>query len=196
MAGHASQAVLAFARVLDLANGVRLHLVGKDQRMVVTAAAPERRLDADRVLHVLDGLAVPLVIERGHVVHRALPLIVDVRMTGAAGFGIHEELRGDGLAVAGGRRTGEKQAGCASPFVIHAERRGGRVLDPIARIGVGVMVNRHDCVERTRSHGDSQAPAPHGWQAFRFGGDTRPDAASKADEQKEQARDRQPHVRI
>src|SRR5208283_2219529 len=126
---------------------------GENQRMVVAAAAPERRLDADRVLHVLDGFPVPLIIERRHVVHRALPLIVNVSVTRAARLGIHEELRGDGLAVARGRGTGEKQAGWAAAFVFHAERGGRRVLNAGTRMRLDVMVSRYHRVECARSHG-------------------------------------------
>ena len=120
MARHAAEAVLTLARILDLPDGMGLHLVGEDQGMVVAAAAPERGLDADRVLHVLDGFPIPLVVEGSHVVHGTLPLIVNIRVTGPAGLGIHEELRGNGLAVGGGRGTGKEQAGRTAPFTLHA----------------------------------------------------------------------------
>src|ERR1044072_6272380 len=54
MAGHAAQTALAFRRVLDFAYRMLLHRAVANERVIVAAVAPERRLDADSVLHVFD----------------------------------------------------------------------------------------------------------------------------------------------
>src|SRR5687767_4957582 len=59
-------------------------LFGQQDRHVVAAAAPLGGLGAGDLLEVLDGLAVPLVIERPETVRGGEPLLVDIRM--APGF--------------------------------------------------------------------------------------------------------------
>ena len=114
VARHAAQPDLPLRRVLDFADGVILHHAGKHQGVIVAASAPERRLDAVGVLHVLNGFAIPLVVERRHVVHRALPLVIDVGVAGLAGFRVHEELRLDGFAIERFARNWERP-GCPLP---------------------------------------------------------------------------------
>ena len=160
VAGHAAQPVLPGARVLDVADRELLHLVGDREGVIVAAPAPERRLDADRVLHVLDRLPVPLVVERRKVVHRALPLIVDIPVAPLAGLGAHEELGENRLAVGslGGARKHEALG--AAAFVVHAERRRPGIADDVSRVGIRAVVKRHGSVESRRCQHHAGAPTP------------------------------------
>ena len=135
VARHAAQSRLPFRRLLDFADGAVLHHAGKNQGVIVAASAPERRLDAVHVLHVLNRFAIPLVVERRHVVHRTLPLVIDVRMAGLAGFRVQEELRLDGLAIGGLRGAGKGQAALSPTFVLHAQRSGGGIVDDVRGLG-------------------------------------------------------------
>ncbi len=76
-----------------------VHQPAEHQRRVVAAAAPLRGLDAVDVLHVLDRLPVPLVVERRKVVRGAVPLLVDVGVAALAGLRVHEEAGLDVRAV-------------------------------------------------------------------------------------------------
>ena len=60
---------------------------------VVATRAPLRGLGPDHVLHVLDGLAIPLVVERREMVRRRVPLIVDLAVTARAGLARQKEVR-------------------------------------------------------------------------------------------------------
>ena len=138
---------MAGACVLDVADGEPLHLIRDAQRVVMASSAPQRRLDADCVLHVLDGFPVPLVIERSEVVHRALPLVVNVRVAPAAGLGAHEKFGKNRPAVGRLRGAGKHEAVGAATFVIHARRRRPRISDHVSRVGIRVVVERRDPVE-------------------------------------------------
>ena len=56
----------------------------EEDGVVVAAGAPLAALRAAELLHVLDRLPVELVVERREVVHRALPLLVDILVALAA----------------------------------------------------------------------------------------------------------------
>ena len=73
MARRARETGLRFGRV-DLFLDRPVEAAVEEDRVIVAAGTPLRRLCADDVLHVLDRLAVPLVVERREVVHRRLPL--------------------------------------------------------------------------------------------------------------------------
>ena len=94
VARHAAQPGLRFRRI-DLFLDRPVEAAVEEDGVIVAAGAPLAGPRADHVLHVLDGLAVELVVERREVVHRALPLLVDVLVALAAGFRIHEEVRRD-----------------------------------------------------------------------------------------------------
>jgi hypothetical protein len=83
MAGGAPQARLRF-RALDLVLHRLIETATEQQRVVVTPGTPLRGPSADHVLHVLDRFAVPLVVERRKVVHRRVPLLVNIAMAPAA----------------------------------------------------------------------------------------------------------------
>src|SRR5207302_7773379 len=111
-----------------------VHLARIEHGRVVTPTAPLRRARANRVLHVLNALAIPLVIERREVMDRTEPLVVNVLMAAPAGIGLHEKLAGNFLAAVDLRRTGEEGALGAVAFTIHARRRVGRVRNHRARL--------------------------------------------------------------
>ncbi len=94
VARRARQAGLRLGRRDLLADG-SIEAAVEEHRVVVAARAPLRGPRPDHVLHVLDRLAIPLVVERGEVVHRGAPLLVDVRVAAAAGVARQEEIRRD-----------------------------------------------------------------------------------------------------
>ena len=83
VAHHAAQSGLSFGAMHDLFDR-SIHHAGIQHCRIVAAAAPFRRLCADSVLHVFNGLAIPLVIERREMVSRAEPLLVNVLMAALA----------------------------------------------------------------------------------------------------------------
>ena len=68
MAGGTSQTGLSLGSLNLLLDGLVEFAVEED-RVIVAAGAPFGRLDTGYVLHVLDRFAIPLVIERGKMVH-------------------------------------------------------------------------------------------------------------------------------
>src|SRR5581483_5354845 len=94
-------------------------------------AAPLRGPGSHHLLHVLDGLAVPLIIEGREVVHRGVPLVEDVCVTAPARLGAHEELGGYQLAVHGLRGAGKEGTGWTVAFAIHGVGRSRRIMDAI-----------------------------------------------------------------
>ena len=101
----------------------RIHQPAVEHGGIVASAAPLRRLGADRILHVLDRLAVPLIVERRKVVRRTEPLVVDIFVAALAGVGLHEKLAGNFLLAVDLRRTGEERALGAVAFAIHVVGR-------------------------------------------------------------------------
>ncbi len=83
VARHAPQAVLRFGRVYLFLHWAVETAIEK-HGVVVTPRAPLAPLRAAQFLHVKNGAAIELVIERREVVHGRLPLFVDVLMTLAA----------------------------------------------------------------------------------------------------------------
>ena len=129
----------------------------EEHRMVVAAGAPLARLGADGVLHVLDRLPVELVVERGEVVHRSLPLLVDVLVALAAQRRVHEEVRGDDAAGVRLRGRGEERRRGAAAFLRHAHRRHKRIDNAVVRVGVrlrpqGGRHRQHHQEHRRRLH--------------------------------------------
>ena len=68
----------------------RIEQAAVEQRRIVATGAPFRRLHARDFLHVLDALAVPLVVERRKMVDGTIPLFVDVGVAALASIGLHE----------------------------------------------------------------------------------------------------------
>src|SRR6516162_6356978 len=122
MTHHATHAGLRLRSVHDLLDG-RVHHAAVQQCGIVTACTPLRRLYAVHLLHVLNALAVPLIVERREVMGGAVPLLEDVLMAAFAGVGLHEELRWYVAVAIHLRRAGEKLSACAVALVIHRKRR-------------------------------------------------------------------------
>ena len=91
VAHHAAQSGLSFGSVHELFDR-RIHSAGIEHRRIMASAAPFGRLGADRILHVLDRFAIPLVVERRKMVGGTVPLVVNIFMTTLAGIRLHEEL--------------------------------------------------------------------------------------------------------
>src|SRR5579872_333059 len=83
VAHHAAQPSLRFWAMHDLFDR-RIHQSAVKHSRIMTTAAPLRRARADGVLHVLNALAIPLVVKRGELVLRAEPLVVNVLMAALA----------------------------------------------------------------------------------------------------------------
>ena len=62
VAHHASKSGARLRLVYQFANRSIEHSA-KQQRRIVTAGAPFRRLHAGNILHVFDALAIPLIVE-------------------------------------------------------------------------------------------------------------------------------------
>ena len=96
VAGSTRQTDVGFGKVDELLDRL-IHLAGEEEGMIVTSPAPLGRRLAHHALHVLDRLAVPLVVEGGQVVRLAFPLVIDIGVAAGlpAGSGVHEESRWD-----------------------------------------------------------------------------------------------------
>ena len=63
MAHHTAESCLRLRAMHDLLNG-SVHKSAVEHSRIVAATAPFRGLGADRVLHVFNALAIPLIVER------------------------------------------------------------------------------------------------------------------------------------
>ncbi len=63
VAHHAAESGLGFGRVDDLFDR-RIHFAGVEHGRIMASAAPFRRFGANGILHILDRLAIPLIVER------------------------------------------------------------------------------------------------------------------------------------
>src|SRR5271167_2982201 len=79
VAHHAAKSGLRGGRVNNLLDG-RIHFAAIKKGWIMASGAPFRRLGAYRVLHVLDALAIPLIVEGCKMMRRAEPLLIDVLM--------------------------------------------------------------------------------------------------------------------
>src|SRR5271155_1632119 len=122
MAHHAAQTGLGFGAMNDLLDW-RVHQAAVKDGGIVAAAAPLRRLCANRILHVFDALAIPLIVERREMMRRTKPLIVDVLVAAFAGVGLHKELAGNFLTAVDLSRTRKEWAIRTVAFAIHGCRR-------------------------------------------------------------------------
>src|SRR4051812_34132165 len=64
----------------------------EEHRVIVTAGTPLGRLGPGDALKIFNRLPVELVVEGREVMHRALPLVVDVLVTVPAHLRVHEEI--------------------------------------------------------------------------------------------------------
>ena len=133
VAHHAAQSGLRFRTMHDLLDR-RIHHAAVEHRGIVASTAPFRGLGADRVLHVLDRLAVPLIVERRKMVRRAEPLVVDIFVAALAGVGLHEKLAGNFLLSVDLRRTGKERTLRTVALAIHVVGRHGGILNSVARL--------------------------------------------------------------
>ena len=136
VAGRAGQPRLRLRRV-DLLGDRPIEAAVEEDRMIVAARTPLARPRPDDRLHVLDGLPVELVVERGEVMDRALPLLVHVLVALPAQFRVEEEVRGNRAADVGLGGRWEERRGGSTAFAVHRRRRRQRIDDPIARHGAG-----------------------------------------------------------
>src|SRR5882757_6484106 len=106
-----------------------IHHAAVEHRRIVASATPLRRLGADRILHVLDRFAIPLIVKRRKMVHRAEPLVIDVFVTTLAGVGLHEKLAGNLLLSVD--LSGARKEGALGPVAlgVHIVGWHGGILD-------------------------------------------------------------------
>ena len=138
---HAAQAGLRFGAMHDLLDG-RVHHAGIEHGGIVASATPFRGLRADRVLHVLDRFAIPLIVEGREMVRGAEPLVVDVFVAALAGVRLHEKLAGNFLPAVHLCGTGEERAFGTVAFAIHVIGGHGRILNAVARFPTATHVPR------------------------------------------------------
>ncbi|MBP1607687.1 MAG: hypothetical protein H6Q08_3061 [Acidobacteria bacterium] len=122
VARHAAEPGLRLGRV-DLLLDRTIEHAAEEHRVVVAARAPARRARAHDVLHVLNGLPVPLVVERREMVGRRVPLVVDVLVTALARSAREEEIRRHDPARAGVGRRWEERTLHSGALVVHRGRR-------------------------------------------------------------------------
>ena len=164
VAGQAAEAGLGLGSV-DLLADRGVELPGEEHGVVVAAGAPLRRLRPHHVLHVLDGLAVPLVVERREVVGRCVPLVVDVLVAAGAVGAVHEEVRGHRPARARLPRRGEERSPLALALSLHGGGGKRRVHDGVARreeIGRPARSGRGDREEGGCGRGRARDPRGDG----------------------------------
>ena len=149
VAGRAAEAGLRLRRV-DLLADRPVEAPVEEHGVVVAAGAPLGRLGADDVLHVLDRLAVPLVVERRKMVRRRVPLLVDVLVAAPARLARKEEVRRNDSVDVGVRRRREERAVGPRPFLLH-RRRGRRGVDDAVR--AAPLGLRRAADERRRDRG-------------------------------------------
>src|ERR1700731_1798100 len=97
------------------------------------------------------------------MVSRTVPLIVDILVTALAGIRLHEELAGNLFSAIHLRGAGEKWAGGAVAFAVHADGRKGGIFNAsmlvpagFAEIASNGREHRQQC-EHGRNRNDSVA---------------------------------------
>ena len=188
----ASQPGLRFRR-LDLFPDGPIEATVEEHRVIVAARAPLGRFGPDHVLHVLDGLAIPLIVERRETVCRRLPLLIDVGVTAPAALAGQEEIGRDDRPDVGLGRRGEERAGRTAALLIHARRHDRRVLDAVRRSPGRVVAqpragsgDQDTADERQRREGPSASS-----RLNETGGN-----AGQVSHEQRRARRRQPDVRV
>ena len=88
----------------------------------MAAGTPFRGLYTNHILHVLNAASIPLVIERRKVMHRAVPLLVDVAVAALASVGLHEVFAGY-LSFVRGLRGTRKERSLRPIACMHSHRK-------------------------------------------------------------------------
>src|ERR1700738_2384375 len=99
--------------------------------MFWASGAPIAALDPRDALHVLDRFSIELVIKRREVMHRALPLLVDVLVAFTALLRIHEEIGRDDAAGVRTRGRGPERRVRAAALFGHGGGDDARITDAI-----------------------------------------------------------------
>src|SRR6266702_1513130 len=102
---------MGFGRVQELPYWGIHHTV-EQQGHVVAASAPAARPGPNDILHVFNGLAVPLVIERRKPMRRLRPLSVNVRVAVGAALRGHEKVGRNLPAGISKQASGVEWPGC------------------------------------------------------------------------------------
>ena len=114
------------------------------------------------ILHVFNGFPVPPgFAERGHVVHRALPLVIDVFVV--QGFYLPGYMKNSGsigFAVESLGGTGKNRASRSATLFLHGERRHRRIVNNILLVGNLALVDHRPSVKDGGTSGDTRTPTP------------------------------------
>ncbi len=167
VAGDARQPRLRL-RSIDLWTDRLIEPAVEEHRVIVASGAPFARLRPHHALHVLDRFPVELVVEAREVVHRALPLLVDVLVALAALLRVHEEVGRDDAAHVGLGRRGKERRPRPAALARHRQRRVGRVLDAVVRVWERALpglrcqgCERQHRQRRIERACESRRPPPH-----------------------------------
>src|SRR6266852_8990716 len=95
------------------------------------------------------------------MVRRTVPLIVDILVAALAGIRLHEELAGNLFSAVDLRGTGEKWAGGAVAFAIHADGRKGGIFNASVLVPAGFAEIASDGRQH-RQHGEYGGNAKNG----------------------------------
>ncbi len=123
MARGARQSGVGFRRV-DLLLDRPVETPVEEDSVIVATRAPLARARPHHALHVLHGFPVELVVKGCEVVRRTLPLLKNILVTFAAGFRIHEEVRGNDAAHVRLCRGRKERRLRAAAFSCHGGRGG------------------------------------------------------------------------
>src|SRR5205809_850019 len=158
MARRAGETSLGF-RSIDLLLDGTVETAVEEDRMVVAAGAPLRWPRADYVLHVLDRLAIPLVVERREMMRRGIPLLVNVAMALPAGLAGEKEAGGDESSnIRVGRGRKERPFRTHS-LLVHAIGHDHRVLNPIRLAPLRISTRPRDGRRRGSQKGCGERDA-------------------------------------
>ena len=118
MAHQAAEPCMCFRPVDDLLDR-RIHHSAVEHCGIVASTAPLRGLRTDHILHVLDALPVPLIVERRQMMGRAVPLIVNIFVTTLACLRFHEVFRRNQLGIGRLSGAGKERAFRSVAFLRH-----------------------------------------------------------------------------
>src|SRR5215471_8159992 len=133
MADHAAHAGLG-RRSEDPVFDRRVEVAGEEKGGIVASGTPFGSLHAIDFLHVLDALAIPLIVERREMMRGALPLPIDVRVAMLADGGVKEIILRDGFARVGLAGTWEEVAAGAVAFGVHGRGGDRRIFDSVGAL--------------------------------------------------------------
>src|ERR1700687_2791475 len=136
---------------MDLIANGRIKLAAEKKRRIMAASAPFRRAHAGDVLHILDALSVPLIIEGREVVRGAIPLLVNIGVAPFAGCRLHKEFGGNFSAIHGLGRTRKKRTGWTVTFTVHGGGRDGRIGNSISALPACLAEPPRPCRQNCRA---------------------------------------------